>query len=347
MNNKIKVAWMTDDSRNKKYKLFKITRFNQLNPFTKMRAGNIAQYLNKNSKTIENKIFNSEEFFDIVVFQKVMDAEAQKIAKKLQENGTLIVFDANVNYYEIFGEFAIDGTRPTEQQKNDAIAMTSLADLVVADSSYIATQTIKYNKNTVVIEDNVDLALYKNVREHNNDKAVRLIWCGMAKKAKHLLLIKNVLSKLDNAELIIVAEQKPELFEELNSAINCSFVKFSDKNYAKQLAKSDVIISPKILNNSYSLGHTEYKITLGMAAGLPVVASPQQSYIDALKHKKCGFIVDGDEQWLDSLNSLVADYSLRKKMGADAYKTVKENYTTEVISKRYEKALIDLYESNK
>ena len=47
-----------------------------------------------------------------------------------------VIFDANVNYYEIWGDYDIPHTRPTDEQRRAALELTELADHVVADSSY-------------------------------------------------------------------------------------------------------------------------------------------------------------------------------------------------------------------
>jgi glycosyltransferase involved in cell wall biosynthesis len=43
-------------------------------------------------------------------------------------------------------------------------------------------------------------------------------------------------------------------------------------------SQADVVIAPRFLDNSYNLGHTEWKVTLAMACGCVAVASPVPSY---------------------------------------------------------------------
>jgi hypothetical protein len=65
-------------------------------------------------------------------------------------------------------------------------------------------------------------------------------------------------------------------------------------------AAGGVLISPRFLDNPYNQSHTEWKITLGLACGLPVVASPQPSYHEVAA--RCGgpgtvAICGGMEEW--------------------------------------------------
>ena len=110
----------------------------------------------------------------------------------------------------------------------------------------------------------------------------------------------------------------------------------------RTLKTCHIIISPKNLINGYEMGHTEYKITLGMAAGLPAVASPQQSYLEAVGHKGGGLIADSHEAWSDALGQLCGDHRLREQMGEAAAETVRERYSTPVVARRYLEALESL-----
>ena len=84
--------------------------------------------------------------------------------RTLQAKGTLVVFDANVNYYEIWGDYDVPGTRPTAEQQRAAVWMTTQADWVVADSTYLASIVRKLTPRVSMIPDNVNLQ-DKRVRE--------------------------------------------------------------------------------------------------------------------------------------------------------------------------------------
>ena len=81
-------------------------------------------------------------------------------------------------------------------------------------------------------------------------------------------------------------------------------MRFSERRYAEELRRSDVIIAPKRLVNAYELGHTEFKITPGMAVGLPAVASPQQSYVEAISDRGGGILAEDVGRWSDALDRL-------------------------------------------
>jgi len=71
-----------------------------------------------------------------------------------------------------------------------------------------------------------------------------------------------------------------------------------------------------------------------MALGLPVVASPLQSYEEAITNGVEGFIASGKEEWVSALLKL-KDPFLRMNMGLMARQRALVNYTTNKIGLDY------------
>jgi glycosyltransferase involved in cell wall biosynthesis len=90
------------------------------------------------------------------------------------------------------------------------------------------------------------------------------------------------------------------------------------------------------------MGHTEYKITLGMAIGLPAVASPQQSYVEAISYAGGGLIARDDAEWRGALERLTTDLAFRVELGQQARRTVLERYSTPVVAGMYGALLEEL-----
>jgi glycosyltransferase involved in cell wall biosynthesis len=312
-----------------------VRRHRSLPASTAMRVANISRWID-DRKGVRSELYNPHRRYDIVVFVKTMGSAYEAEARRVQAYGGRVVFDANVNYYEIWGEYDVADTKPTEQQHRNAIAMTTLADGVVADSSYLLDIVRKFNERAVWVPDNVDLRVFSGVRDHRSgDGRFRIVWSGIAKKAKPLLTIREPLASLAGAELVLVSNEVPEVMGELAEVIECRFVPYSDRRHARTLRSCDTIISPKRLVNGYELGHSEYKITLGMAVGLPAVASPQQSYLEAIGHLGGGIVADSVEKWHGALQRLAVDAELRADLGSKAARTVAEKYSTPVVARRY------------
>ena len=304
-----------------------------------MRARNLGRWIDRTERGFRSELYRPGHPYDVVVFLKAMDEAAQTEALRIQTAGGRVVFDANVNYYEVWGDYELPNTRPTEVQQRDAVAMTRLADWVVADSSYLLEVVRKHTDRASWIPDNVDTRLFRPPRRRRPSRLLA-IWSGMAAKAKPLLDISKPLAAA-GAELVVVSNEEPPELAELGSALPVRFIEFSLKGYARELRNADVIISPKRLANGYELGHTEWKITLGMAAGLPAVASPQRSYVEAIEHRGGGIVADSPEEWRSALERLL-DHGRREELGRRARETVVERYSTPVIAHRYAELLASL-----
>ena len=309
--------------------------FRGLETSVAMRIANVARWIDRHARDVRNEMYRADRRYDVVVFCKAMDERCRAEAAKVQAGGGRVVFDANVNYYEVWGEYDLPGTRPTPEQQADARAMSAAADAVVADSTYILDVVRKLNENAAWIPDNVDTRVFRPGRRRRDGGPVRLVWSGRAHKAKPLLELRTPLEDLEGVELIVVSDCEPDVLGPLREAAPVRFEPFSLRAYARLLRACDVIVSPKRLVNGYELGHTEWKITLGMACGLPAVASPQRSYVEAISHRGGGIVADGPEEWREAIVRLVEDPALRRDLGERARATVEERYSTPVVARRY------------
>jgi glycosyltransferase involved in cell wall biosynthesis len=328
------VAWIVADHLKTPFRRFEYL-YNSLG----MRVSQVAQWVNRYAPDCHCEMYRPDQRYDAVVFFKAMGLSEQKEARKIKDYGGKVIFDANVNYYEIWGKFDTFSNQPTIEQQKDAILVTSEADLCVGDSTKLCELARKHNLKVHWIPDNVNMNVFRFVRKHGPVQPVRLVWSGISFKADHLLLLEDVLPKLKNVELIIVSDMPPPVIKKLTPIVKCRYVPYSDRGYARLLSQCDIIISPKQLVNSYEIGHTEYKITLGMAAGLPAVASPQQSYIEAISYKGGGVIASTSAEWFAALDNLIKNHKLREDLGEKARQTVIERYSTPVVAKKYHQVI--------
>ncbi|MBT6049142.1 MAG: hypothetical protein HOG49_20290 [Candidatus Scalindua sp.] len=317
--------------------------FDRLRPDKQMRFRPVAEWINKNIPNIHNEIYNPNRRYDIVVFLKIMTERAMSEVGKIKSYGGKVVFDANVNYYEIWGDYHVPGTKPTEKQSKQAIWITRNADFVVADSTYIRNICLGFNQNVVWIPDNVDVCgQYTGLKEHIEKKKLTLVWSGQLKKAFHFELIEDSLyNYAERIKILIVTNKEfvgnllPHVVHRMKKRLDCEIRVWRPSRYPVDLLGADVIISPKILNNGYEMGHSEYKITLGMAQRLPVIASNQQSYIDAFGGMKAGFICKDKKDWHNAFKRLLDSALTRQEMGDIARECVVEKYSVEVVSRQY------------
>lgn len=122
----------------------------------------------------------------------------------------------------------------------------------------------------------------------------------------------------------------------LSNAIRRPFrkVAWSPQTSYAQLLEADIGIIPVDMENdflpnrdvSYWQVKSENRLTMKMAVGLPVVASPVPSYFEVIRQGQNGFIAHTNQDWLEHLQNL-RDPELRHKLGQQARADVLEKYS--------------------
>jgi glycosyltransferase involved in cell wall biosynthesis len=294
-----------------------------------MRYRNLVLWLNR--QRFQNEFYRSGQLYDAVVIIKTFTEPVLAEVNRLKAAGIPIIFDANVNYYYIWGAYPDPKTQPSRDLQRAAIQITRLADHVIADSEYLRDVVLDFNPRVTWIPDNVWPILFRPSPHRQQAGQLRLIWSGVAFKSNELGLLKAAFAQVKGLELWLVSDAPPPIANELQSEIPIRTFGYSDLYYAWLLGRADAIISPRSLDNGYNLGHTEYKITLGMARQLPALASPQPSYITALREGG-GMICHTPQEWVAALTRLRDDPPYRLALGQQARQIVEQRYLTPVVA---------------
>lgn len=85
---------------------------------------------------------------------------------------------------------------------------------------------------------------------------------------------------------------------------------------------------------------SENRLTLKMALGLPVIASPVPAYLDIIQQGINGYIARSRAEWLDAIDAL-RDPGHRREVGAAARSSVLERFSMEAQARK----LISVLES--
>lgn len=311
----------------------------------------VRRYVNTHPELgVHYTLYRPWKRLDGVIFQKSMGPKSLKVLREAQSRGKLAIFDANVNYYERWGSEYYEGMLPTPEQTSDARAMTSEADAVIADSSYISGICRRYNERVHWIPDSVRMDLVPPASAGRAGSGpLRLLWSGQALKLFELLVIGDVLKELGkHIELVLVTNSLDAAgrwdreirrrFEQLLDSVPHRIVEYrSIEHLWNVYAEGGVFISPRFLDNSYNMGHTEWKIALAMACGRLCLCSPVPSYRDLAERSAGGGIrlctESGD--WLTHLEAVMKGSIDLDMEGAAARQTIAAHYSTEKIARAH------------
>ena len=292
------------------------------------------------------EVFNPWRRYDGLVFLKAMGDKAYRLARRYLKSGKPVIFDANVNYYEINGVEHYDGMLPKVDQKKAAVAMTEVASAVIADSELIADHCRTHNQSVFWLPDNVEMNQVPLATDRCKPKRPRLVWSGEALKLFELLLIEECLRRFsDHLHLVLVtgdlsvlsrwSECYRQRFRRLLDDVGAEILPYRGiEHLFETYSQADVVISPRFLDNSYNLGHTEWKITLGMACGCLAIASPVPSYQTVFNRSLNGeiLICSTAADWCMAFDTLLTS-GVNKETRELSTKLVDQYYSSEVLAK--------------
>ncbi len=327
-------------------------------PMSFMRFHWVANELRKENQACY-ELYRPWRRYDAVVFLKSMGPHCVRLARKLKAAGTKVVFEANVDYYTpLQGEGHLAEMAPSAEQRADAIAITEMADVVIGTSRHLTAICAQYNANAFWVPDNVCSQVIPATQPGTSVSRtlpLPLWWSGVAAKAFEFLLIEDVLKPLgDRVHLHLVTDDfakgrsrwrqdQRERMDALLKSVPHSIHTFgSIQNLLGLYAQGPgLILSPRFLDNPYNLGHTEWKITLGMACGLPALASPLPSYLEVEQRAESGAIriCHTPSDWKTALAEAMDGTWNLSEGGKAAREVVQKHYTTAVVARQHLQAI--------
>jgi hypothetical protein len=329
------------------------------NAIGQMRYGWVADWINQNQHDFRYELYRPYRRYAVVVFLKSMTQACQALAADLRDTPCKTIFDANVDYFTpASGQFYYDGMAPTPEQTANAIRMAALCDGVIGDSPHITEVATQHAAQTWWIPDNVrtDLIDRRNPWAYRGEERLPLLWSGQAFKLFELLLIRDVLEAFaPRLKLYLVTNALDVLekcFEPYRSQLRALLEKLDYEhipftNIEDLMGLYDrggVAISPRFLDNSYNLGHTEWKVTLPMARGRVALCSPQSSYVKVHERAEGGGIrvCDTADAWGHALEACLGGGMSWDAEEAQASHVVSEYYATHRVAADHAAALRDV-----
>jgi len=300
----------------------RVRDYNQALGSARLRCYDLINYF-KGSPDIKAELYNSKKRYDIVVFQKLFNERAFKMARDLQLLGTKTVFDIGTNYLDLDKECV------SKSQRDLCIRMLSVVDAVSVSSPFLKGAYNRVHRNVHFINDAVEDRFLKYTKIHNKvcNRESRLeddfyiVYCGYSNKAHELSQIKNVLLDLWASypiKLLYISDRDPGDF----IGVPRKFIKFDYRRLPEQLMQGDIKVSPRDLERVYNRGHSVVKIAYPMSVGLPVVASPVPSYTEYLQDEN---ICRTEDEWFLTLERLIWEgQALRSSQGRSNKEIVKE-----------------------
>lgn len=206
------------------------------------------------------------------------------------------------------------------------------ACLVVVGNCYLADRANAAGaKRVEVVPTVVDLARYASKQIYSVTKKPRIVWIGSPSTVQYLQKLANPLATL--------AKRQPFTLRVIGGGhftmpgIDVETIAWSAEEEATAIAECDIGIMP-LRDTPWEQGKCAYKLIQYMACGLPTVASPIGANCDVVVEGKTGFFAETASVWVEKLERLLRDATLRQRLGKAGRARVEDKYSLQHVAPR-------------
>ena len=221
--------------------------------------------------------------------------------------------------------------------------ITSIAkevDYITCTNSYlknaIAHNTLKQHELIKVFPNYIDFDLYKYRPRFKDTQQVQLVHFGSSSHFDSLQSeefnkgIDRILKEYPNVVFKTVGAFIPKYKLRWGARYFHAFgdtdvYKWIKGRFPDVMKETDIIVAP-LTENLYNRCKSSIKFIEASSAKKPGVWQGIRQYQEAVDDGKNGFLASTSREWYESIKKLVDDKELRREMGKNAFKTVKEQW---------------------
>jgi glycosyltransferase involved in cell wall biosynthesis len=210
--------------------------------------------------------------------------------------------------------------------------MIKRADAVICGNRFIAEYVEKKETKTVIVPTVVDTDIFVPAEKANEIPVVG--WVGTHSTfpfLESLFPIMQKLAKKHRFVLKIVGAGRDNISLE---GVKIKNTKWKLESEISDFQSLDIGLYPiktsSSTNNEWLLGKSGFKAIQYLAVGIPFVMTPIGVCAEIGESNLTHFNAETDEDWYNSLDRLLADAELRRRMGANGRKYSLEHYTVAV-----------------
>ena len=208
------------------------------------------------------------------------------------------------------------------------------ANHVITSSPFLNDYCLGINvkKSCTYISSSVNTDRFLPVNPYDNARKATIGWTGTFSSKIYLDLLRNVFLELNkhiDFKLLVIGNFQYEF-----PGIDLEVIQWTKEREVEDLQDIDIGVYP-LVQDEWVLGKSGLKAIQYMAFGLPTVATNVGMTPKIINHMENGWLVRTDEEWIDALETLINNNTLRRKLGEAARHNVLENYSTHIIKSTY------------
>ena len=195
---------------------------------------------------------------------------------------------------------------------------------------YLAEYAKQFNPNVTVNPTTIDTNSTHNLTKEEliapiSNSSLVIGWTGSHSTLKYLKTIESILrsieTRFEQVRFLVIADRRPQL-----NIPRLDFIKWNKESEVEDLLKIDIGIMP-LPDDEWTKGKCGFKVLQYMSLGIPAVASPVGVNSEIIDHGVNGFLCLTHEDWVECLEKLITNLTLRKQMGVEGRKKIISNYS--------------------
>jgi glycosyltransferase involved in cell wall biosynthesis len=199
-------------------------------------------------------------------------------------------------------------------------------------NQFLCNYAKNYSNNVVYNPTCVDTERFHNILSNHDADRITIGWTGSFSTLKYMDIVVPVLTKLQDKydfDVKIICNKRPSFVLK-----NLYYVEWSEELEVSELASCQIGLMP-LFNDEWSEGKCGFKLIQYLALEIPAVSSDIGVNKSIIENGVSGFLCDSEEQWYASLEKLILDTELRKKMGKIGRKKIISEYSLQSNSKNF------------
>ena len=213
--------------------------------------------------------------------------------------------------------------------------LLKVSDANIVSSLFLEKRIRNINPNTHYISSSVDLTVWRPSEKRLLKRDSLVIgWTGTYSSGAYLEPLMPLLinyCKKNNHKLLIIGDFVLKQYAEISCV---EFRRWTKENEIRDLHEIDIGIYP-IPDEKWVYGKSGLKLIQYLALGIPQISSNFGMNRILIKNEREGFLVENGDQWIERLEQLCTNASLRDIMGKKARATAERNHSFDTISSKY------------
>jgi len=215
-----------------------------------------------------------------------------------------------------------------------ASKLAARCDAVICGNAYLAEYFGQHCERIFLLPTAVDARRFFPLRDARAPSQI-IGWSGTGSNLIELERIepalRAVMGRFAKARLRVVCDRRPQLASLPVDRVD--YVPWNPDVEVSALQDLQVGLMP-LRETAWTRGKCAFKMLTYMACGVPVVASPVGMNGEVLAMADIGFAARTQDEWVDALDTLLADHDAAQRMGKAGRAVIDSSFSVDVLSAR-------------